>query len=175
MEFIEHTLTWIRGERIESIIIAVAGLLIIVSSILLWRFGNTPYAHALIVPLLVVGLIPLFMGVSGAIDNGNSIPFYEQAWQQGQENFILSEKARVESFDEIFKYTYPMAIILTIGGAILFFVLASPTWKAVSLAMMTLGLMTYFVDHFAAERAAIYLEHINTYIAQPRGLEHIKP
>lgn len=110
---------------------------------------------------MIVGFIPLFFGISGAISKNRSIPEYTALWEQNEQSFISAEKERVESFDKIFKYSYPAAIIFVIGGAILFFLVSSPNWKAISLAMMVLGLMAYFVDHFAAERAEIYLKEIN--------------
>ena len=161
MELIDHTITWIKGELQEAIIMAAFGALIVICGALLLKFGTTPYARALIVPLLIVGAIPFFMGISGAISNHRSIPEYTARWQQNEQRYIQAEKKRVESFDEIFKYSYPAAIIMVIGGAILFFLVGSPAWKAISLAMMVLGLMAYFVDHFAAERADIYLQHLN--------------
>lgn len=160
MEFIQHSINWAKGETTEAIITGIAGLLIVISALLFWKFGNTPYAKALIIPLLIVGIIPFVSGISGVINNQKRIEVYQQAWQENPQQFIQDEKARVEGFDQIFKYTYPMAIILTIGGAILFFLLGSPAWKAISLAMMTMGLMTYFIDHFAAERADIYYKQI---------------
>lgn len=160
MEFIQHTLNWTKGEIAEAIIMGIFGALIVLCSILLWKWGNTPYAKSLVIPLLVVGAIPLIMGISGALSNKNRIPTFSKAWEQDQRQFILDEKERVEGFGEIFKYSYPAAIVLVIGGAILFFLLGSVHWKSISLAMMVLGLMAYFIDHFAAERAEIYLEHI---------------
>lgn len=160
MELIQHTNNWIKGEITESIITASIGLLVLIGSFLFWKFGNTPYARALIVPLFVVGIIPLVMGISGTYSNYKSIPVYEQSWKTDKQQFIKSEKQRVEGFDNIFKYTYPMAIMLVVAGAIMFFVLGSANWKAISLAMMTMGLMAYYIDHFAKERADIYYEFI---------------
>jgi glycerol uptake facilitator-like aquaporin len=164
MEFIQHTINWTKGEILEATIMAIFGAIIVICSVLFWKFGQTPYAKALVIPLLVVGFIPLFMGISGVITNKNRISLYEQTWQQNNYEFVKSEKKRVEGFDEIFKYSYPGAFILIVGGAILFFILSSPNWKAISLSLMVLGLMAYFIDHFAAERADIYLKHINTYL-----------
>lgn len=161
MEFINHSVNWVKGEMLEAIIMGIFGALIVLCATLFWKFGTTPYAKALIIPLLVVGIIPLFMGISGALSNNNRITEYQTRWQEEGKSFIVQEKARVESFDEIFKYSYPTAIILVIGGAVLFFLLSSPTWKAISLAMMVMGLMAYFIDHFAAERAEMYLQQIN--------------
>ncbi|NOU59647.1 hypothetical protein [Marinifilum caeruleilacunae] len=160
MEFVQHSINWAKGETTEAIITAIFGLLIVICSLAFWKFGNTPNGKALIIPLLIVGIIPLFFGISGAISNNNRIEAYQQAWQENPQKFMQDEKLRVERFDQIFKYTYPMAITLSIGGAILFFLLGSPNWKAISLAMMTMGLMAYFIDHFAAERAEIYLKQI---------------
>lgn len=161
MELIHHTTNWLKGEILEAIIMSIFGVLIIISGLLFWKFGTTPYAKALIIPLLIVGSIPFFTGISNVITNKNRMEIYKQAWEKDNHQFILTEKERVESFDQIFKYSYPAAIIFVIGGAILFFVVNSPNWKAISLAMMILGLMAYFIDLFAAKRAEIYLNHIN--------------
>lgn len=160
MELIHHTLNWVKGEILEAKIMAIVGAVMILCAILFWKFGITPYAKSMVIPLLVVGTIPLVFGISGAISNQNNIQHYEKAWEQNEEEFIQSEKQRVESFDNIFKYSYPFAIICTIGGAILFFLVSTPNLKAISLALMMLGLMAYMIDHFAAERADIYLKHI---------------
>ena len=162
MEFIQYTLNWIKGEIFESATIAFFGFLIVTCSILCWKLGSTPYARSLVIPLLVTGLIPLVMGIGGVITNKNRIDSYQIAWKQDSQKFILTEKERVENFDKIFKYSYPFAFISVITGAILFFLINSAHWKAISLSMMMLGLMAYFVDHFAAERAEIYLNHIKS-------------
>lgn len=160
MELINHTINWVKGEILEASIMAGFGALIIVCAILFMRFGDTPYARSLVLPLLIVGSIPLVFGISGVISNRNGIPYYKEAWQQDKHQFVLAEKERVEGFDQIFKYSYPAAFIFVVGGAIMFFLLGTPNWKAISLALMTLGLMAYFIDYFAAERADIYLNHI---------------
>lgn len=160
MELIDHTINWAKGEIAEATIMGIFGALLVTCSILLWKFGNTPNTKALFIPLLIVGLIPFIMGISGVISNKNRIPSYQKAWETDKQEFILSEKARVEGFDEIFKYSYPAAIIMVITGAILFFISSTPLWKSISLALMTLGLLAYFIDFFAAERADIYLNHI---------------
>lgn len=160
MEFIDCTINWAEGEILEAIIIGVFGAIIVLCGLLFWKFGTTPNAKSLIIPLIIIGCIPLFNGVFGALNNKNRISTYKTQWEQNQEEFVRAEYKRVKGFDDIFKYTYPLAIILTVGGAVLFFVLGSSIWRAISLAMITLGLMTYYIDHFASERAEIYLEQI---------------
>lgn len=160
MEFIQHTINWAKGEITEAMIMSVFGALIILCSVLLWKFGTTPNTKSLIIPLMLIGSLPFFYGIFGVISNKNQIPIYEKSWEQNQEKFIKAEYERVKGFDEIFKYSYPFAIIFTVCGAILFFIVSSPNWKAISLAMITLGLMAYYIDYFASERAEIYLKQI---------------
>jgi len=91
LDFIQYTIKWAKGEILESAITAI------------------------------VGLIPASMGIAGIITNNNRISEYQESWVHDNEDFVLSEKARVEGFDNIFKFSYPAAVILVIGGAILFF------------------------------------------------------
>lgn len=165
MELIQHTENWVKGELIESIVTGVVGLIILIGVFLLWKYGTTPYARAMIIPMLVVGLIPFASGISGSYTNATRMAAYEQQWQADKAAFVVAEKERVEGFDNIFKYTYPMAIIFTIGGALLFFAFSSLTIKSISLALILVGGMAYFIDHFAAQRADAYLLHIERALA----------
>lgn len=160
MELIEHTINWCKGEILESSITGIAGLLILISGILFWKFGGTAYAKALVLPLVIVGLFITATGSFGVFSNKARINTFQQEYQKDPVSFIQSEKERVEGFDNIFKYSYPAAIILVIAGAILFFLFKSPNIKAISLTLMLLGLMAYFIDFFAAERADIYYKEI---------------
>ena len=160
MELIQHTHNWVKGELIESLVVGCVGLIVLIGTFLLWKYGTTPYARAMIIPMLVVGLIPFASGLSGSYTNSTRMIAYEQQWQTDKAAFIASEEERVQGFDNIFKYTYPMAIIFTIGGALLFFAFSSLTIKSISLALIFTGGLAYFVDHFAAQRAAVYLQEI---------------
>lgn len=166
MEFIQHTHQWVNGEILEATIMVIAGAVILLSAALFWKFGGTPNAKSLVIPLLIVGLIPFVTGIANVSNNKSRLPACKQAWQEDERAFVLAEKERVQGFDEIFKYTYPFSLIMVMGGAVLFFLLTSPTWRAISLAMMSIGLMAYFIDHFAKERADIYMQHIEVYLAK---------
>ncbi len=54
MDFIQHTINWVNGEILEATITGVFGALIILCSVLFWKFGTTPYGKSLIIPLLIV-------------------------------------------------------------------------------------------------------------------------
>ena len=160
MEFIDHTINWTKGEILEATIMGIVGLLILIAGVLFWKYGNTPYAKAMIWPILITGLLLAVMGIYGVIYNKNRIKVYQQKWEQNPTEFVQSEKARVENFDNIFKYSYPAMVTMVVAGAILFFVFKNPNAKAICLALMLLGLAGYFIDHFAAERGEIYYKEI---------------
>lgn len=160
MELIEHTINWSKGEILESTITGIGGLLLLVSGIIFWKFGDTANAKALVLPLVIVGLLIIAAGSFGVASNKAKINRFQQEYQKNPFSFVQSEKERVEGFDNIFKYSYPGAIILVIAGAILFFLFQSPNIKAISLTLMLLGLIAYFIDFFAAERAEIYYHEI---------------
>jgi hypothetical protein len=73
---------------------------------------------------------------------------------------VENEKTRVEGFDTIFKVSYPLAAAFILAGVLLFLFLGGPHIKAIGLSLILLGLSLYTIDHFAAERADIYYQHI---------------
>ncbi|MCL3779020.1 hypothetical protein EMN47_01335 [Prolixibacteraceae bacterium JC049] len=160
MDFIQHTINWSRGEITEALINGIGGLVLVICGILFLKLGNTPNAKALVWPLIAVGLLLGIAGAYGVYSNKIRINEFEQQWNQNPKTFVEAEKKRVEGFDEIFKYSYPGAIILVIAGAILFFVFKGANGKAISLGLMLVGMAAYFIDFFASERAQIYYKEI---------------
>ena len=64
MEFIQHTINWVRGEILESVVFGAFGFITLIISIVFWRFGKTPSAKGMIIPLLVIGLFYFIAGQS---------------------------------------------------------------------------------------------------------------
>ena len=160
MEFIQHAINWSKGEITESMINGIVGFILTICGLLFLKLGNTPNAKALVWPLISVGLLLGIAGTYGVYSNKNRMNEFKQQWNEKPKAFVETEKKRVEGFDEIFKYSYPGAIILVITGAVLFFVFKSSTAKAINLALMLIGIAAYFIDFFAAERAQIYYKEI---------------
>ena len=166
MEFIQHTLNWTKGEILEASIMTAVGLIILTGGILFWMYGNTPNAKAMAWPLIVIALLPLAAGPWGIYTNRQRAVEYQAQWEVNPTEFVQSEKARVEGFEAIFKITFPSALILVIAGAVMYYLVGGPNLQAIALGMVLLGLMTYFIDHFAQERGLMYLEHIDAELAR---------
>ncbi len=160
MDFIQHTINWSKGEILEATCYGIGGLVVVLSAVLFWKFGGTPNSKALVFPLLVAGMFFTTIGAIGVYSNNARIAKFENSWEQNPDAFVLSEKARVEGFDNIFKYSYPAAFVLVMAGAILFFLFKTPNLKAISLGLLLIGLFGYFIDFFAAERADLYYQEI---------------
>ena len=94
-----------------------------------------------IIPLIITGLIPVIMSITGIYTYQKSIPKYLETWKYDPAGFVQAEKDRVEGYDKIFRYSYPSAIILVVGGVILFFLVLSPNWKAICLSLMLIGII----------------------------------
>jgi len=160
MEFIKHALNWCNGEIFEGKMVALFGIVVVVISILFWKFGATPFAKAMFIPLLVVGLFYTAVGGTLIINNKKRIAEYQVAYKENPTEFVKSEKDRTESFIKWYPYTmYIMSGIIIIGlGSYMFW---GGAWgRAIGLSSILLGFSTLFLDHFSEERAEVYHQSI---------------
>ena len=93
MELIEYTNKWLTGEIHEDIAIVVTGVVILILSILCWRFGTSESARAMILPLLAAAILLIGLGVGLAVNNYNRREQFEQQYSESQQEFLESEKA----------------------------------------------------------------------------------
>jgi hypothetical protein len=160
MNLIQYTINWTKGEIFEATLFGAFGFLIIIIAAIYWKFGTTPNAKAMVIPLLVVGLFFAAMGVFGVLNNQKRIPQYEKAYEQNPSKFVQSEKQRVEDF----QYLYTMTIIIaSVSFAIaigFFFLSSNHLLKAIGIALILFGLTGLGIDYFSKERADIYYKEI---------------
>ena len=160
MNFIEHTVNWCTGEIFEGKMIALFGIAIIAISIAFWKFGTTPFAKAIVVPLLVVGLLSATAGSFMVVNNNKRIVSYKAAYQENPTAFVQSEKERTDDFIKWYPYTmYIMSAIIIVGISSYLF-LGGAWGRAIGLALILLSLSLLFIDHFSEERAETYHQHI---------------
>ena len=53
MKFIEYSTLWAKGEIFEGLCVTLFGVLVIVCTAMLYKFGATTNAKALIIPTLI--------------------------------------------------------------------------------------------------------------------------
>ena len=164
MDFIQHTTNWVKGEIFEATIFGSFGLLTIIGSLLLWKFGETPNFKALIIPLAVVGVIFLATAISNIASNNKRLPQYTEAFNKDKAEFVKSEKKRVEDFQYLYKMTIIIASVCFVVAICFFLFTINPVLKAIGLALIIFGLTGLIIDYFSKERADNYYKAITTEI-----------
>lgn len=161
---VEQTLNWYKGEIFEAKFILAFGLTTAIIGFLVHYIGNTPYAKALLIPLLVTGLIFTTIGGSMLVSNQNKMVTVEQNFAKDSEQFAKTEKQRVEDF----QYLYPLSLSISavcFGLALVFLGFTKNVHlHASAIAIALFGLAFMVIDYFSKERATIYYEQIADFL-----------
>jgi hypothetical protein len=160
MEFIQHTTNWIKGEIFEAYLFGAFGLMCIFSSLMFWKFGETPNSKALIIPLIVVGVFFFGTAISGINSNTKRLPDYKEAFIKNKTEFIQSEKTRVEGFQYLYKMTIIIATVCFVLAICVFVFTQNPTFRAIGIALAIFGITGLIIDYFSKERADTYYKII---------------
>ena len=164
MDFYQNTKDWLKGELFEGTILLISGIILLIISLILWKFGSTPNAKALIIPIMVVGLL-FILGVGGfMVSNQKRISNFEKSYQENPKEFIESEKQRVEEFQVLYKYSVGFAAISFLLTIIAFGFVENRIFQSICIALMIISVSLIIIDHFSKERAKIYYQHILTEI-----------
>lgn len=165
MNFIEHSLNWCRGEVFEGKMLALFGLVLLILSIVYWRFGSTPFAKAMIIPMLIVGGMFVAVGSTMVVNNTKRIDTYQAEYGKDAAGFAQSEKVRTDAFIVWYPYTRWIMAALTIIGLAAFIYVPTANGRAIGLALILFSFSALYLDHFSEERAATYAAHINAAIS----------
>ena len=120
MDLLTYANKWLTGEIHEDIAIVVAGVVLLILSILAWRFGTSASMRAAIIPLLVAAVVLIGLGGSLAYNNLNRVKQFEQQYKESPQMFLQSEKARVDEFMKIYPQTIIVSSIMMVIGVCLF-------------------------------------------------------
>lgn len=160
MNFYQYTQNWLKGELFEGTIILITGIVLIIIALLFWKFGSTPNAKSLIIPILAVGIL-FSLGIgSMMISNQKRIAQFEEAYQDNPKAFIKSEKQRVEDFQVLYKYSVGFAAISFLLTIIAFGFLENRIFQSICIALMIISVSLIVIDHFSKERSEIYYKEI---------------
>ena len=153
MNFYQHTQNWFQGEIFEGKLILISGILITVVSLLLWKFGTTPNAKSLIIPLLIVGLLFLIGTGSALLNYPKRMDSSKFAFYENPKEFIASEKKRVEDFQILYKYSVIFAVVSFVLTILAFGFMNNRTFQSICFGLMVVAVSLIVIDHFSKERA----------------------
>jgi len=160
MIFIEHTLTWCRGEILEGKIVLAYAFGLIVMSFLIWKFSSITSQKVLFIPLLISAVFYLGIGSTLWISNAKQVEKYQVDYKKDPVAFVQNEKIRTDKFINRYPKTAWSFIIISIL-ALFFYVLSDKSYiQALSLGILLFCFSGLVVDYFSKERAAIYSENI---------------
>lgn len=164
MKLIEYTTQWAKGEIFEGICIAILGVTTLIFTALIWKYGTTVNAKALIIPSLVMGILFSAMGSFMIYSNNKRIADFEIAYQTNPTDFVQAEKSRVENFQFMYPTSLAISVVCFFVTLLAFALSKSPTFHAIGIALSLLGFALIVIDYFSKERSQIYYEHIQNYL-----------
>ncbi len=160
MEFITHTTNWIKGELLESTLIITFSILLLISAFLFWKFGATPNAKVIILPLAIVGLLLCSVGASMYVSNQKRLTESKLKLEPNSVEFIQFEKKRVEAFQYMYQISKGIAVVTFVFAIFAFGFTKNATIQGIAIALLIVGISGLIIDYFSEERAAIYYSEI---------------
>ena len=171
MTALDYALNWIDGELVAGGALIAFGLLLVGCGGLLWRFGESTAARAMVLPLLVMGALIAVLSAVGTLNNVRRIAEFREAYAVDPSAFVEQEVARVQGFMSWYVYTFVGASILIVAGLAAFLIAGAPMWKAIGLAMIVLGAAALHVDFFSKASATQYLANLSLLDGAPAAAE----
>jgi hypothetical protein len=160
MDLINNTNNWVKGEIFEGTVIAFFGILTLSIAFIFWKFGETPHAKALTIPVVVIGVLLLSMGVSMYSSNQKGFKEYQNRYQENPSGFIKQEKERVESFQYMYVISKVVATVAFAFAIFAFWFTKNATTQSIAIVFLMLGFSLLVIDYFSEERASIYYAEI---------------
>lgn len=156
MELINHTIEWCKGEIFEGKMSLLFGFIVLVTGVAYWKWGSTPYAKAIVWPLLIVGLIAIGIGAYLVTTNQKRIPEYKTEYMENAKAFAQSEKQRTASFIQWYPITQKIIFGIVIIGMLCLMLTLKPVIRSIGIGLLILSLYGFVLDHFSEERARTY-------------------
>lgn len=163
MSFYNHTQAWFNGEQFEGVLIFIFGMVLVLLSYILYQFGSTLNTKALTIPILVVGLLYTIGTGIGLLQYPRRMAESQARFQDDPNAFVRAEKARVEGFHVLYKYSVVFAILSFAFASITFSFFENRILQSVSIALLIVGGSLLIIDYFSKERAQTYYREILKY------------
>lgn len=157
---LEHTLNWYRGEVFEGQMILVLAVVVTLVALLCYFVGTTPYAKALLIPFLLLGLLLTGTSLGMIIKNQKAQTEVVEQYEQDAEAFRATELKRVEGFMYMYPTTLAVSTPLFIIAVLMLALTKNVYLHATALALVVMSMSMIGIDYFSKERALIYQEHL---------------
>ena len=145
---LENTINWYHGEIFEGKMILLFGVIIGIIGFILYFWGTTPYAKALFVPMLVLGVLLIATGSGMIYTNGKALTQIAEIYEKNPAEFIQSEIKRVEGFMYLYPTTLTASAVLFLVGVLLLAFTKNMYFHSSAVALVVLGVSLIAIDYF---------------------------
>lgn len=154
MHFIK---TYFSGEKSESLIFMIVGVLVIVfSTYAIIKWGDTFY-KGFAIPAILIGLIQIIVGGTVYFRSDKHTQDLETLYSQKKTSFVNEEITRMNTVMANFSLYKKVEIAFVLIGILLILIFSSKEfWLGVGVGMLLQGTLMLTADIFAERRGTIY-------------------
>jgi len=154
-------INYFTGERAESYLFFVLGLLGMGISVYFILVKVSPFWKGFAIPLMLVSVLEIIVGITLIYRSPKDIIRVENYLKNEPSKINTVEIARMDKVMKnfvIFRYT---EIVLILTGIVVYFALGKlDFWKGLGLGLFIQSSIVLTLDYFAERRGFIYLEHL---------------
>lgn len=154
---------YFNGERAESYLFLVLGIVGLVISSYLFFLKASSYWKGFAIPFILVSVLEIIVGISLIYRSPKDIIRVENYIKNDQVKIKSDEIPRMERVMKNFVVYRYVEIALILTGAILYFASSnSEFWRGIGLGLLIQASIVLTLDYFAERRGFIYLEYLNS-------------
>lgn len=161
MDIVKAAMYWGRAEMFSAQFFILFAIIFLIASAGFWQLGKTGMAKAYIFPMLVCGMLLLAIGLGLFFTNKARVASFETAYQDNPSLFIQSEITRAEqTVTEYTTIVFKIIPVIIIVAALIFIVIDTPIWRAISTSTIAIMIVIMLVDINANARMEAYQEQL---------------
>jgi hypothetical protein len=159
--------TYFSGEKAESALILLAGIVCLLAAIWLWFWVRQPFTRGLAASLLLVAALGLGVGGSVYFRTDTQARQLLELQQRDPGRFAAQEGPRIHEVVKSFgayRICYAIAVLLAL---VCVFAVGRPAYHGLAVGLLLLAALGFTIDYYAEARAKSYVQSLQTAGALP--------
>ncbi len=144
MELLKLATEWAKAEVFSTRFFIFFAIGFLIASVGFWQLGKTDLAKAYTIPTLVAGILLMTIGLGLFYTNKSRISEFEEAFKADEIAFYQSEIERSESTLKEYTVVFKVIPILIIIAALLILFVNTPTWRAISVTIISMLIVIHY-------------------------------
>lgn len=158
-------LTYFNGEKWESYLFLVLGVLSILISIYLVFVLKTSFWKGVAIPFILVGMLELVVGYTIVKRSPLDILRVERLIKEEPQQIVAEEIPRMEKVMSNFKvFRIAEIVLIALGIFLMYYTLNDTFFRGLGLGLFFQASMVLSLDFFAERRGHVYLDFLNDFV-----------